>query len=56
MSNFICPECGTACIDTPSGYVTGCEHYPMDLMSDTFVHPHRVLKDQEVDLFAYSQK
>ena len=31
MSNFKCPECGAVCIDSPNGYVTGCEHYPVDV-------------------------
>lgn len=30
MSNFICEHCGTECLDTQEGYVTGCEHYPVD--------------------------
>ena len=28
MSHFNCEHCGTAIIDTPDGYITGCEHYP----------------------------
>ena len=31
MSNFECEKCGTICYDTPSGYITGCEHYPADI-------------------------
>ena len=31
MSNFECEKCGTICYDTPSGYITGCEHYPTDI-------------------------
>ena len=38
MSNFICEYCGTACIDTPNGYKTGCEHYPPDWAYDVFYH------------------
>jgi len=30
MSNFICEKCGVYCMDTPRGYVSGCEHYPPD--------------------------
>lgn len=30
MSNFNCEHCGAACIDSPRGYVTGCEHYPAE--------------------------
>ena len=33
MSNFICEKCGTHCIDSPEGYITGCEHYPADIKS-----------------------
>lgn len=31
MSNFYCEKCGIAIIDSPHGYVTGCEHYPPDV-------------------------
>ena len=31
MSSFYCEKCGTNIIDTPSGYITGCEHYPLDI-------------------------
>lgn len=30
MSNFYCGKCGTVIIDSPTGYVTGCEHYPIE--------------------------
>lgn len=30
MSTFECPECGALCVDTPTGYITGCNHYPVD--------------------------
>lgn len=30
MSNFVCPECGAIISDSPTGYVTGCEHYPIE--------------------------
>ena len=29
MSNFTCEHCGANICDSPHGYVTGCEHYPM---------------------------
>ena len=29
MSNFACEHCGANICDSPHGYVTGCEHYPM---------------------------
>lgn len=31
MSSFVCDKCGAECVDTPIGYVTGCEHYPADV-------------------------
>ena len=31
MSNFVCEKCGKQCIDSPFGYITGCEHYPTDI-------------------------
>ena len=34
MSHFNCEHCGTAIIDTPDGYVTGCEHYPNTMNYD----------------------
>ena len=27
MSNFKCDQCGTVCIDSPRGYISGCEHH-----------------------------
>jgi len=30
MSSFFCEHCGAAIIDQPGGYVTGCEHYPLE--------------------------
>lgn len=36
MSSFQCPNCGTEIIDSPTGYETGCEHYPLEKnMTDT---------------------
>ncbi len=34
MSNFVCEICGTVCIDSPQGYVTGCKHYPTEEEND----------------------
>ena len=34
MSNFYCKKCGTAIIDSPNGYITGCEHYPTALQTE----------------------
>ena len=30
MSNFQCEFCGAIIEDSPSGYVTGCPHWPLD--------------------------
>jgi hypothetical protein len=30
VSNFTCQQCGTDIIDSPNGYVTGCEHWPIE--------------------------
>ena len=30
MSSFLCEKCGAACIDTPYGYATGCDHHLAD--------------------------
>jgi uncharacterized protein YdhG (YjbR/CyaY superfamily) len=30
MSSFYCEKCGTAILDTLDGYVTFCEHYPLE--------------------------
>ena len=35
MSNFICEECGAKIIDSPKGYTTGCEHYPLEAVENT---------------------
>lgn len=34
MSNFTCEHCNTDLIDSPYGYITGCEHYPADIHFD----------------------
>ena len=30
MSSFNCETCHACCTDTECGYVTGCEHYPVN--------------------------
>jgi hypothetical protein len=32
MSSFACDQCGAFCWDTDRGYITGCEHYPPDVV------------------------
>lgn len=31
MSSFKCEKCGKEIIDSPQGYVTECEHYPLEM-------------------------
>jgi len=38
MSSFTCEYCGTDIIDTDAGYITGCEHYPIEKPVE---HRHR---------------
>jgi len=33
MSSFTCPECDTRIIETERGYVTECEHFPLEEMN-----------------------
>lgn len=30
MSDFLCGKCDTPILDTDKGYVTECEHYPIE--------------------------
>jgi hypothetical protein len=30
MSSFTCRSCGTDIIDSDTGYITGCPHYPKE--------------------------
>lgn len=30
MSSFKCDKCNKPILDTPSGYITECEHYPVE--------------------------
>lgn len=54
MSNFICSECGKAIIDL-DGYITGCEHYPIDDFTElSGKHMDRMSQD-EADILAYKQ-
>ena len=35
MSNFICEKCGVSILDSDMGYITGCEHYPVEVSKST---------------------
>ena len=41
MSNFACEHCGTILCDSPTGYTTECEHYPMEKSSSSYVQDFR---------------
>jgi hypothetical protein len=30
MSSFICDQCGAEVLDSPDGYTTSCEHFPIE--------------------------
>jgi ssDNA-binding Zn-finger/Zn-ribbon topoisomerase 1 len=38
MSNFICKKCGAAIYDTDFGYISGCEHYPIEDLGKVCAH------------------
>lgn len=44
MSHFTCDKCGKPIIDSPKGYVTGCEHYPMEV---NMLRHYHVLKSEK---------
>ena len=48
MSNFTCPNCGTDIIDSPTGYVTECEHYPKEPVRDMPIDVVRELRADEL--------
>lgn len=49
MSNFICPECSKEIIDTPQGYITGCEHYPAKAMELSKSQVKRIRSIMRID-------
>ena len=51
MSNFACEKCGTICYDTPSGYITGCEHYPADIKKREDALKELTQQSQELGLY-----
>jgi len=44
MSSFICPFCGKQILDTPYGYITECEHYPLEMNEEKAERVKKVLK------------
>lgn len=51
MSNFNCEKCGTVISDTEFGYITGCDHYPVDQrVVDRWMISRTMKIEQEVDL------
>jgi len=39
MSSFTCNKCGETIIDTPRGYTTGCQHYPLERQKKVHIEP-----------------
>ena len=39
MSSFECEYCKTLIHDSPAGYITGCEHYPIERLNDRPIDP-----------------
>lgn len=39
MSSFYCEKCGKAILDSPNGYTTGCEHYPLEKFKKKYKYP-----------------
>ena len=46
MSSFSCAKCQAVCTDTDFGYVTGCDHHPVDAGARD-----RYLRQQLCDLY-----
>jgi len=34
VSNFACEQCGAVISDSPTGYVTGCQHWPQERLEN----------------------
>lgn len=45
MSSFYCEICGKICLDTPEGYITGCEHYLPDIEFEVAIEKYPSLKE-----------
>lgn len=44
MSSFTCEHCGKQIIDTPDGYITGCNHYAPELAYSKQYDAYYVIK------------
>ena len=58
MSNFYCETCGAAVIDSPAGYVEGCEHYPPDVKNNDAKPDIEILaqaREGEMTVFDYTK-
>lgn len=56
MSSFICPHCGKDILDSHTGYITGCEHYPKeDFIEHSGKHMSDGMNQEEADLLAFEQ-
>lgn len=48
MSNFVCEQCGAEILDTPTGYTTGCPHYPLETLNAEFAYLPKLLEELEM--------
>ena len=56
MSSFTCPHCNTDIIDSATGYITGCEHYPIEDFTDQAgKYMSDGMSQEEADLKAFRQ-
>lgn len=44
MSSFNCEKCDTAIVDTSEGYISECEHYPLEASNNKIRVPNKVRK------------
>lgn len=50
MSSFYCEKCGALISDSEKGYLTGCEHYPVEIEPITGLNLEGVIKKPEQKL------
>lgn len=56
MSSFTCPHCNTVILDSTTGYITGCEHYPIEDFTDQAgKHMSDGATQEEADILAFIQ-
>jgi len=56
MSNFICPECGKEILDSRTGYITGCPHFPAEEFTESSgKHMSDGMERIDADLLVFRQ-